>query len=356
MRKPLDRLIRSNAQSSKEVFMQNGYVTFLALLALSILSVSCGDAAGKKVSDSNSKTTQFLEATKTNLTNISQTLDNQNFVASCDATGIPDSSTLSTTYNNDAFPCALGTDTKNFNSPLGIMSVASGIMCAVEDIVDFNYSTSTTTHTVTISGTDPCLNGVSLGIAASYQLTVKEEALLNNSSWTYKISIDFPASGTYSNKRMYIYLRDASTTKAIKVGLGTRTGNSDNSDFLGLILDQNNTAKIIRMDMVSNLRHYRTYIQSPSSDYSGISTFYGAHSVTSGGGVLSYYASAVTYQFKATSGSTCSSNPNCDLAEDPGLGFSTLSAGNLATFSNRLTSSSDGVLTFTTSVPNNFSP
>lgn len=337
--------------------MKNAYVTFLALLALSMLSTSCGDSAAKKTSDSNSKTTQFLEASKTNLTTVSQTLDNQNFVASCDATGIPSATSLSATYNYDAFPCALGTDTKNFNSPLGIMSVASGIMCAVEDIVDFNYSTSTTTHTVTISGTDPCLNGVSLGIAASYQLTVKEEALLNNSSWTYKISIDFPASGTYSNKRMYIYLRDATTTKAIKVGLGTRTGNSDNSDFLGLILDQDNAANIIRMDMVSNLRHYRTFIQSSSSSFNGISTFYGAHSVTSGGGVVSYYANAVTYQYKATSNSTCSASPACTgSTPDPGLGFSTLSVGNLATFSNRLTSSSDGVLTFTTSVPNNFSP
>ncbi len=334
--------------------MKNSYVTFLALLALSVLSTSCGDAAGKKLGSSNSKTTQFLRATSGHLDNFSQAMDNISGTSTCDpVTGFPTATLFSDLYNTQSIPCTLKTNTiQSFNTVRGIMSLFSGLMCAIEDQVDFNYAPSVTTHSVTLDSLDPCLSGLSFGSAGTYSLVVKEQSL-TLSNWSYKISIDF-STGTYAGKRMYVFIREDGNRIGMKISIGTVIAGVD-TDFTGLFIDRNDGSNVIRLDMISNLRHNRAYIQGGNSEYSSIGIFYGAHSATSGGGVVSLLTASNSTKYRATTGNTCSS-PDCTGVTNPSLNFSNFSAGNLSNLTTYLTDNTNGVLSFSNASPDFFFP
>ncbi|MFY7992843.1 MAG: hypothetical protein ACOVP4_06100 [Bacteriovoracaceae bacterium] len=337
--------------------MKNSYVTFLALLALSVLSTSCGDAAGKKVSDSNSKTTQFMEASKTAIKNLGEALDAQAFItSSCGATGLPSVAFGTGNYYVDAFPCALKTDSKNFQTLQGIMSVYSGLLCAIEDQVTFNYANSATTHNITISATDSCLSGISLGSAGSFAIQVIEQSISGN--WDFKITIDLPSSGmnaSYSGKRMYVYLRENGQEKGIKVSIGTyvSAGNSHNN-FTGLFLAQDLSTNTFRFDMYSENKHQRGVMTSTNSDFSSIVSFFGAHSAASNQ-VMSYYSGGGTYKYQATPGAVCFPGGDCALAGAPGTDFADFFT-NSGVLTSSLVNDTAGVLTFTNSAPAQFFP
>ncbi|GEM_PF-6596958 len=262
--------------------MKSLSVTFLALLGLSVLAVSCGEDTAKKLSSSNSKTTQFLESTKTAVTNIAQSLDNLSFAASCTAAGTPTAGSLSDAYNKDAFPCALGTDTKDFNTPKEIMSVFSGLMCAIENQVPFNYNTSVTTHTLVLDRLDSCLSGLSFTNANSFTVVVKEQALINNSTWTYKITVDFSnevgMSLVYASKQVVIYLRENGNETATKVSIGT----AGNPNFLGMAIQEDSSTNTLRFDMMAENKHFRAVVEGSSASYNGINSMRGAHSISNG--------------------------------------------------------------------------
>ncbi len=333
------------------------YVTFLALFGLLALSTSCGDAAGKRLESSNSKTTQLLQQGKTAVSNFASALDNQAFApASCNTTtGLPTVAFNTGNYNIDAFPCALKTDTKDHLTIQGYMSLFSGLLCAIEDAVDFNYANSITTHNVTINSLNSCLSGVALGGSGTYNLVVKEQSLIAPSNWSYKISIDFPInSGKYSSKRMYILIRESGNKKTIKTSIGTFNGTTNLDDFLGLIMDIDTSVNTLRFDFYSDKKHQRGVMVGSDSDFSGISTFYGAHYASTGWGggeILGYYANSSAYQYNAIPGNVCNGACNATLA--PSTNFSTFSANGLQT---RLTGTTDADLTFNTALPTQFLP
>lgn len=331
--------------------MMKLYVTFLALSGLLVLASSCGDAAGKRLDSSTSKTTQFIQSSKTALSNFSQALSNISGSPTCAASGLPTAAAFSNAYNLQAIPCTLNTNTQNFNSVNGILTLFSGLMCAIEDQVDFNYNSAITTHTVTIDALDSCLTGVSLGGLANYTVTVKEQAL-TLSSWSYKISVDF-TSGTYSGKRMYIFIRETGNTTGMKIslsGLGT-----PDAGHMGLFIHRDDSSNIFRFDMMANNIHNRGYIQAGNSEYSSIGTFFGAHSAQSAGGVVSLTSSSSATKYIALSGTTCSS-PDCAGVTNPSTNFSTFDAGNLSNLNTYLTDSTNGVLSFTNASPASFFP
>lgn len=336
------------------------YVTFLALSGLLVLATSCGEAAGKKLASSNSKTTQFLETAKTAVNNFGNALDSQAFIEStCGATGLPSVGFGTGNYYIDAFPCALKTDSKNFQTIQGIMSLYSGIMCAIEDQVSFNYATSVTTHSVTIDSLDACLSGISLGGTGTYALIVKEQAL-TLSDFSYKISIDFPTSGVgaaYLKKRMYILLRETGSRTGIKVSIGTyNSGTNTDSNFTGLMADLDASTNTFRFDMYSEQKHHRGVMMSSNSDFSNISTFYGAHSSgLSSTQVVSFYAASGSYQYHSVSGDCGGSSGTCGNAAQPSTVFSDLGS-NTSTLTSRLTSNTGGVLTFANALPTDFLP
>ena len=334
------------------------YVTFLALSGLLVLATSCGEAAGKKLASSNSKTTQFLETAKTAVNNFGNALDSQAFVEStCGATGLPSVSFGTGAYYIDAFPCALKTDSKNFQTMQGIMSLYSGIMCAIEDQVSFNYAASETTHNVTIDSIDPCLSGLSFGTNGTFPVVVKEQSL-TLANFSYKISIDFPNSGVgaeYLGKRMYVYLRENGSETGAKISMGSyvSAGNS-HTNFTGLFLNLNSSTNTFWFDLYSSNKHHRGVMVSGVSDFSSITSFYGAHA-TSPSQVMSYYANMSTYKYQATPGSVCYPGGDCALAGAPSTDFADFS-NNATVLTTRFVNNTDGVLTFTNALPTQFLP
>lgn len=334
------------------------YVTFLALFGLLTFASSCGDAAGKRLSSSNSKTTQLLLESKTAINNFASALENQSLVsASCNSTtGLPTDTFATGNYNIDAFPCALKTDTKNHLTIQGMMSLYAGLLCAIEDTVDFNYSNSITTHNVTLDSLSSCLSGLSLGGTGIYNLVVKEQTLVAPSNWNYKISIDFPSnSGIFSNKRMYVLIRELGAKKTIKISFGSFNGTNNLDNYLGLMTDIDTLTNTLRFDFYSDYKHHRGVLVGSDSNFNNVVSFYGAHYASNGWGgtqILGYYANSNSYQYNAVPGNVCNGACNSTIAAT-NSSFSTFSANALQT---RLTGTSDADLTFNTALPDQFLP
>jgi hypothetical protein len=334
--------------------MTSRYVTFLALLGLLVLPISCGDAGGTKLTSSNSKTVQMLESARSSFVNFGAALQSQSATPTCTGTGLPTVAFGTGSYYLQAFPCAFKIDSKNPETILGTISFYSSVMCAIEDQVKFNYATSATTHSVTLDALDPCFSGISLGGGnGTYPVVVQERALLGGASnWSYKITVDLPNNAglnpAYSGKKITIFIRDGGNKTGIKVSMGSNGG----GDSLGLFLDTDTTTNTFRFDLYSgsDLKHHRGVMTSNDSRYSSIAVFYGAHSVGSGSPVLNFKATSGVNSYQSTTGDCL----NCaGLTPAPALAFSNFATGDL---SGRLQSEGDAPLTFNTALPDQFLP